>query len=217
MIGARFGKLVVTDLSHSDNGYCWSCRCDCGAVVIRKGTTLRQFLKKGRKFASCGCVKFNDRAMQKTCRTCSKTLSFDEFPKSSVTKHGRGAKCKACARLAWHATTRQRRDQANAKRRAKYVREVATQRARAWRHRNPEKARYMLAIRRARKMSATPPWADKAAILSIYKEAALRGLHVDHIVPLKNSIVCGLHVHYNLQLLDPQENMKKRNLFEGRT
>lgn len=62
------------------------------------------------------------------------------------------------------------------------------------------------------KLKATPVWADLQAIKEIYDLAdEIGGVHVDHIVPLRSKIVCGLHVHWNLQILSPQENMAKGN------
>lgn len=59
-----------------------------------------------------------------------------------------------------------------------------------------------------------PSWADRKLIAYIYKEARYLGLEVDHIIPLKHPLVCGLHVEENLQLLTPEENNKKRNKFD---
>jgi hypothetical protein len=66
---------------------------------------------------------------------------------------------------------------------------------------------------------ATPVWADKAAINDIYLEArklqAQDGIarHVDHDVPLKHPLVCGLHVPSNLKVMAAKDNMRKHNAF----
>lgn len=72
-------------------------------------------------------------------------------------------------------------------------------------------------LRRARKLMATPKWADLDAIRSIYEEAELRSkengvkYHVDHIVPLISDEVCGLHVPENLRIMVGVENIRKGN------
>lgn len=65
-------------------------------------------------------------------------------------------------------------------------------------------------------MCAKPKWLDEFQLFFIeelYDLARLRKQEVDHIVPLKNSKVCGLHVPWNLQLLTRSENAKKSNKF----
>lgn len=69
------------------------------------------------------------------------------------------------------------------------------------------------AKRRASKKNATPSWANLDDIKNVYQEAKYFGYHVDHIVPLQNDLVCGLHVWDNLQLLDSTSNIKKSNKF----
>ena len=69
------------------------------------------------------------------------------------------------------------------------------------------------ALRTRKRMQACPAWANKQDILDVYKEAQYFKLEVDHIIPLNNPLVCGLHVWDNLQLLSRSENARKSNKF----
>jgi len=84
---------------------------------------------------------------------------------------------------------------------------------RKWDKAHPENRLAYKARRRAKKLNATPLWADQETLLEIYAKARAEGMEVDHIVPLSNPMVCGLHVPDNLQLLTGSENRKKGNRF----
>lgn len=76
---------------------------------------------------------------------------------------------------------------------------------------------FHMALRRAAKLQATPGWANKEAIKSIYKQreeiSKSTGIvhHVDHIIPLRGKYVSGLHVENNLQIIPAKENLSKNN------
>jgi hypothetical protein len=74
------------------------------------------------------------------------------------------------------------------------------------------------ASRRVSVKQATPAWADKAEIAEMYVIAGKLNsfftkpvVHVDHVVPLNSSLVCGLHTQANLEILSAKANLSKRN------
>jgi 5-methylcytosine-specific restriction endonuclease McrA len=69
-------------------------------------------------------------------------------------------------------------------------------------------------LRSRKQLCAQPKWADQNKLKEIYKRARLLGLEVDHIIPLKHPLVCGLHVPNNLQLLTRTQNARKSNKFD---
>jgi hypothetical protein len=75
-------------------------------------------------------------------------------------------------------------------------------------------ARAKNAKRNALKIKATPFWADLEAIKEFYLNCP-EGYEVDHIVPLRNKFVCGLHILENLQYLSKSENCSKNNKSDG--
>lgn len=105
--------------------------------------------------------------------------------------------------------------------------------AKAWAGANPERKKEYLkkwnqdnygkrlaynAERRASRIQAAPPWLtedDYLTIDIIYDDAQKVGMVVDHIMPLNNPLVCGLHVPWNLQLLTSSANSAKSNKFDG--
>jgi hypothetical protein len=62
--------------------------------------------------------------------------------------------------------------------------------------------------------TSSPPGRARACrfICGFYRNCPAEH-HVDHIVPIKNDLVCGLHVVWNLQYLPYADNLRKRNHF----
>lgn len=73
--------------------------------------------------------------------------------------------------------------------------------------------------RKHAEIMATPRWVDYDALKCIYLDAAAKSIQtgvkhsVDHIVPLRHELVCGLHVPWNLQILTLGDNSRKGNNF----
>ena len=85
---------------------------------------------------------------------------------------------------------------------------------------NRAKFNYLQMARKARLLSATPSWGNKFFMEEAYDLAKRRSAlktgghsewHVDHIVPLKSDLVCGLHVEHNLRVVPALHNLAKGN------
>jgi hypothetical protein len=94
---------------------------------------------------------------------------------------------------------------------------------RRWKQRNLDNGRVNTAKRRAVKLNATYSESSELNIfitkeayhLSKIREAATNiRWHVDHIIPLVNDRVCGLHVGINLQVIPAYINLVKGNTFK---
>ena len=90
----------------------------------------------------------------------------------------------------------------------------------AWKAKNDLWVKADTKARRRRHREATPKWLtsqQKKEIRELYKIAItmskLTGERyvVDHIVPLRSEVVCGLHVPWNLRVITQAENLIKSN------
>ena len=160
--------------------------------------------------------------MQKVCTKCKVEKTLSEFYAHKKGKFGRRASCKVCYNKqvdSWKSEnqgkvksyTQAWRDENKGKYNSSHS---------SWCSLNRDKRNHREAMRRARKMQATPPWLNDGhkeeiqLTYSLAKECELLTgdqYHVDHIVPLQGENVCGLHVPWNLQVLPADVNLKKSN------
>lgn len=101
--------------------------------------------------------------------------------------------------------------------------DTAKSKARTWNAANREKVRVWEARRRAMERHAVTEWDRELDSLVIAEAYDLRKLrteatgyewHVDHVVPLTNPHVCGLHNAHNLEVVPASYNCSKRNKFD---
>lgn len=117
--------------------------------------------------------------------------------------------------------SQKRRPEAAAVRRRRWIEKhpgrMRESRAR-WKKANPGAIAANVRYRQLVKENATPAWLtliQRKQMRRIYEEAALMtkqtGIshEVDHVVPIRGKLVCGLHVPWNLQVLTAHENHRK--------
>ena len=90
-----------------------------------------------------------------------------------------------------------------------------------YRERNRVEIRARLAVSKEGREKRRVLWANRDAIIEIYRQAELMTrttgrLHVvDHIIPLQGRTVSGLHVETNLRVIEHHENARKHNSWEN--
>jgi len=175
------------------------------AIRITRTEAIQQGL--GRYFTGKPCKygHFAERFTKwRSCIQCHyerKTAAYEAARAAGLDTNVRGRR--------YHNRNREKRKAANAEYRANNL-EKERARSRKFIRDNRPYYNAQLALRKARKLQATPMWADLNAIERIYRDCP-PDMTVDHIVPLVHPMVCGLHVPQNLQYLTALENSSKGN------
>ena len=147
------------------------------------------------------------RCFMKTCTKCKEKKDLSEYYADKRNKDGRQARCKLCHNL-------------EAKEHYQNNKEEIKRSFKQWRKENRGKSNSIKAKYRAAKAQRTPNWLTcdqleyiRNEYLMAVKLEAITGdkYHVDHVVPLQGNDVSGLHVPWNLQILEAKDNLSKSN------
>lgn len=172
----------------------------------------------------------------KICNSCGLEKTYESFYRDSSKKDGYRTTCKECKSLCDKNYRVTNAESISVKRRQKYLRDYEKERSqqsvyaknnrellnkhnRAYKQRNKGTVNFSTRLRQARKLKATPAWADLEQIKRVYTTCAKiserTGVehHVDHIIPLQGKNVCGLHVEKNLAIIPAKMNLEKGNSF----
>lgn len=170
--------------------------------------------KKELRSKNPGLAKKND-AADYAKRATSQVFVLHNRERAKQYREANPGKSKL-QQAAWRAMNRdallERRRKHYEKNKHKYLSIV-----RDYRQKNIEKARLWQRQHQAKRRSARVSWANDEAIKAIYKLAKSMsestGIphEVDHIIPIRGRVVCGLHVENNLQVIKKVDNMRKGN------
>jgi hypothetical protein len=131
----------------------------------------------------------------KYCWVCERELPVEEFSRDKTKKDGLNGRCKSC----------------DSSHRSKWKKDNKEH------HNNFNKEKGYGKKRAMQQKCATPKWAKKdvAKHVRFLKSIRQGDQELDHIVPILNDTVCGLHVPSNVRLIPTEDNRKKGNNFDG--
>lgn len=161
----------------------------------------------------CNTIRVQEWYAKNLARKKEYDKEYQQRPSTQAVKRAYTERTRAEAIVrakAWYEANKERAAEIHRKHYEKADKELLRAKNRNWKKANPGRVNADTAKRRAVGHSATPAWCDMKAVKDIYKSVPPRH-HVDHIVPLRNKIVCGLHVPWNLRVIPAVENHRKSN------
>jgi hypothetical protein len=163
--------------------------------------------------------------LQSYCKPCDNKLRLERDAKNPARAAARARKYRAnnpearkASKSKWYQGNKQKYKQSVDKYRAAN-RERLREADKKYRDEKSHEYNQRTANRRAKKLMATPKWANKFFMEEIYDLCKRRtkalgvSHHVDHIVPLNSKLVCGLHCEANLRVIPSFENHSKNNRY----
>lgn len=149
----------------------------------------------------------------KKCRKCKQLKDHKDFNKLKQSEDGLQSLCKSCRSVEYF----ENKERVNRVNKEWYAKNKKKRNDKAKEHYRNNKEQYATRIIKRKRlihnMQANNTELENSKIDKIYKNTP-DGYDVDHIVPIKNENVCGLHKPHNLQYLKEEDNCKKRNFFD---
>ena len=181
-----------------------------GTRLCRVCSKPKAYLNKAKEWVCKLCrpskVAPRDVPEYKLCKGCDTLKSSRDFHSDLRNKDGLQTLCKLCYKEDYKG---------NKVKRSKQQKE--------WKALNKHKLNFYQSFRRTLQLNATPKWLSEDQKAEIeYKYWLAKDLtaisgesyEVDHIIPLVNKVVSGLHVPWNLQVLPADLNREKSNKLE---
>lgn len=163
----------------------------------------------------------------KICRKCGIEQSIDSFRFRTEAKRPKGyyvSTCKACEKIRYQQYQKSHLEYFREANKKAYLQKVGTLTRNRYHTKESRAAKYRnkALLRATRAKQARVTW-DKEFTAFVYAEAhSLRKLrnqltgfewHVDHVIPLKGKVVCGLHVWNNFAVIPKVTNLRKGNYY----
>lgn len=229
MCQCHCGKIITRKGSEikrrERNKVLQSCGCRTSAIISSETEIKKECPKCGNIFdvSMFTLSKESRSGYSAHCRLCTK--KYREENKSKLKNSKRNYYEKNKEQIAKYRATQEFKNknrEGMIKRCKKYIENNKEKRrsvANEWVKRNKSYACHIASKRRARRLCAIPKWANLFNIAQIYRLArlatAMIGVKysVDHVVPLVNESVCGLHCEANLKIVKLIDNISKNNRF----
>jgi len=192
---------------------------ECSLCKSHKEDNLINFFKGATRCKDCTLRRPNinpdKNSKIKVCSKCSigkKRIKKYFAPQENKTDNLRPS-CRDCDRDIANKWRLENRDRLKILARESYEINIESRKEaqKKWNDKNKGRVRKYKKERKLRVLMAVPKWVDSELINTVYEKAVLFNMEVDHIVPIKSDIVCGLHCWENLQLLIKSENRSKSN------
>jgi hypothetical protein len=173
--------------------------------------------KKKRMFIQNPLLIENDIITKRICTTCYIFKPLDNFFKNKKRLAGVYPTCKECCSKDNSERYIKNKSEYSKKQRQYYLKnqEKIKLKTKEYSKKNRVKLNsYFYARDRDKRQRALTKLFLKE-MRALYEEAKAKGLTLDHIIPLKQKHVCGLHVPWNVQFIKFEENASKNNKFDG--